>query len=465
MKVNFLSLTLALTAATGALSAQAAQFGPLEVSGFAKEEFSACDNCVGGIVNPSSFDPRGVLTPTSGPALNQGAQSAYRSSNLGLVMLTLGLSHEFDNAWKVEAKASARERNNKADIYGQYLIDGYVAISHPTYGALKGGILSSRSWTRTDSFAYPLGLSTPWAESGAGYGVFKEGVRYTSPQFDFTWGKLTVEITGATAPKVLPPNYDFLLKTVNQTNYQYFYLPPTPQVGEIFIQYSNPKNLVELIVQQSRGGYQSSFTKGAFTGSEGSPTTLATAAPGYQDPTEGVVILEGTYFYNSQWRLNYGIKRNEWSGLQQQCDFGPFPAGQTSATGATSGCFWDQAPFNYASDGLRHHAVEYDVMAGVSYARNLWVYTFGGVHFNKAYTRTPTEFGQSNTATFLNLGIYRKMPEIYKNLQFYGGLGRTTFGRQGPAPLSMPNNAADGGVDPRTSKSGNHITIGANLDF
>jgi hypothetical protein len=50
-------------------------------------------------------------------------------------------------------------------------------------------------------------------------------------------------------------------------------------------------------------------------------------------------------------------------------------------------------------------------------------------------------------------------------MQVYGGLGRVTFGRQGPAPLSMPSNIAFGGVDPRTSESGNYLTIGANLNF
>jgi hypothetical protein len=39
------------------------------------------------------------------------------------------------------------------------------------------------------------------------------------------------------------------------------------------------------------------------------------------------------------------------------------------------------------------------------------------------------------------------------------------FNRQGPAPLSMPNNTAFGGVDPRTSESGNFFTLGANLNF
>lgn len=477
MKVKLLSLLLALAVTLLCQAARAEQFGPLEVSGFVKDEFSACDNCVVGVVNPSPFDPRGVLGPQgNSPAVNQGAPSAFHTSNLGLVMLTLGLSHEFDNAWRIEAKASTRVRNNASDIYDQYVIDGHVGVSHPIYGSLQAGILPSRSWTRADSFAYPLGLSSPWAESGAGYGVFKEAVRYTSPAFETRFGRFTVEGTYATAPRAYPPNYDSLIKQVNQNNYQFFYLPPTPQLGELFVQYSNLKSLIELIVQRSRGGYQSSFTKGAFTGSEGSPNALncdnltpaqcaaTNPAPGYQDPTEDVIILEGNYYYNAQWVITYGGKRNEWSGEQQQCDYGPtiLPGGSPGP----DGCFWDQAGFMYASDGLRHHAIEYDFMGGVAYSPNpLWTYTAGAVRMNKAYTNTPTEWGQSNTAIFGNLGIYRKVPEIYRGFEVYGGIGRTQFGRQGPAPISMPNNFADGGVDPRTSRSGNHITIGANVIF
>jgi hypothetical protein len=472
-------LRLTLCAALGLFASPllAEQFGPLEVSGFAKEEFSACDNCVGGVVNPSSYDPRGVLGPQgNGPALNQGAPSAERSSNLGLAMLTLGLSHEFDNATKIEAKASARERNDAADIYGQYLIDAHLGIAHPTYGELDVGILPSRSWSRADSFAYPVGLSTSWAESGAGYGVFKQSIRYASPAYEFRYGKISIEGTYSTAPRAYPPNYNSLLAQVTQANYQQFFIPPKPQLGELFVQFSNAKNLVELIAQRSSGGYQSSFTKGAFTGSEGSPTALqcngltpaqcaaTSPAPGYQTPTEDVEILEGNYYYSPKWRITYGVKRNEWSGQQQQCDYGPLlsPTGKPDG----SGCYWDQGGFNYASDGLRHHAVEYDYMGGIAYLPNpLWAYTFGAVRMTKAYTRTPTEFGQDNTATFLNLGVYRSIPEIYRNMQIYGGIGRTMYGRQGPAPLSMPNNLADGAVDPRTSKSGNHITIGANVNF
>ena len=104
-------------------------------------------------------------------------------------------------------------------------------------------------------------------------------------------------------------------------------------------------------------------------------------------------------------------------------------------------------------------------MAGVGYNYRLWTFTFGGVRYNKAYVRTPTEYGQSNSATFVNAGIYRKLPEVSKHMEVYGGFGHVIFDRQLPAPLSFANNTAIFNVDPRESRSANSITIGANFIF
>jgi hypothetical protein len=421
-------------------------FGPLEVVGFAKDEVSFCDNCSLGLVNPSPFDPRGVLTSVN-PMLNQGGKSGRRSTNLGLAQLTLGLAYEFDNAVKVEARASGRVRNNGPDIFGNYLIDGYVGITYPKCGSLQVGKMASRSWTRSDSFAYPIGLSSPWAESGAGYGLFPEAVRYATREYEIPFGKIRYEGTYARAKKRYPLNRSSSVTP-----------PPSPSLFEIFVQYSNEKNLVELIYQDARGGIQSSFSKGAFYGAQGNTNTPATS-PGYRTPTENVLIVQGTYWRNDRWKFSYGVKRSEWSGQQQQCDFGP-----NSAT--TSACFWDQGGFNYAADFKLYHALEYDFMVGAGYSwRKPYVFTAGLVRMNRAHTSNPTEWGQSNTATFLNLGVYRKVPEISKYLEVYAGVGGVIFGKQGPAPLSMPSNIAFGGADPRTSKSNSTLTIGANFAF
>jgi hypothetical protein len=439
-------LLLSLALATPSL---AAQFGDFELSGFGKFEYSFCDNCSPNLVNRSSYDPRGVLSQASpqnpnAPMLNQAGKPRNTGTPLTLEMLTVGYAHEFDNAISIMAKATGRERNSGPDIYGHFLMDAYVGIAYPKYGKVTAGVLSSRLWTRTDSFAYPLGLSTPWAESGAGYGVFPLAARYSTPTRELRVGKISLEVTYSTARVRWPINR---LAIVNP--------PPRPQLLEFFAQYSNDRNLVELTHQSSYGGLQTAFPKGAFTGSIGN-TDPANIARGGRNPTENVTVLEGTYYRSPKWWFTWGLKRSEWSGQQQQCDY----SAQKNA------CFWDQPGFNYASDNAMHHAIEWDTFGGVAYHRNaLWTYTTGFVRMNKAYTKTPTEWGQSNSANFINLGLYRKMPEIYRNLEFYAGLQTEIFGRQGPAPISMPSNTADGAVDPRVARRGDSLTIGANLKF
>jgi len=446
VNTHALSRSLAVATVLLATPALAEQFGPLEVIGFVKNEYSMCDNCSKGLVNKASYDPRGVLMPPD-PMVNQGGDSEGTGRNLFLMQLTLGLEHEFDNAVQVEAKTTGRMRNTDADIFDNWLIDLYGGISHPKLGSLHVGKMASRSWSRSDSFAYPVGLSSPWAESGAGYGVFPEAVRYATPEYEIRFGKIRFEGTYAQADKRKPLNPESLVEG-----------PPDPWLFELFVQFSNEKNLVELIYQESDGGRQSSFAKGAFYGAQGNTNGLV-SSPEYKAPSENVLILQGNYWMNERWKFSYGVRRSEWSGQAQQCDFGPVST-------VESVCYWDQAGFNYSDDiDKNYKAVSYDLLLGAAYSRDKWIYTLGGVYLNQASTRNPVEWGQDNNATFLNLGIYRKMPEIHRNVEFYAGLGRVMYGRQGPAPVSMPNNIAFGGVDPRTSESGNFLTLGVNFNF
>ena len=460
----FLALATVLVS-TPAVASE--KFGPLEVSGFLKDEFSSCDSCSEGVLNPSPYDPRGVLNPPY-PQVNQPrAFSGHTDANLGLAQLTAGLSHEFDNAVLIEAKASGRLRNGGPDIPGRYLIDGYLGITHPKWGSFKAGTMTARSWTRTDAFAYPIGLSNAWALTGAGYGVFPKAVRYTTKTFETRYGKLSLEATYALSGKQDPINKDFLEKTYAAQGTEIAEPAPRPKLLELFAQFSDEKNLIELIVQSSTGGLQSSFSQGSFVGSQGNTESLANstvATPGYQTPHENVEILQGNYYYSPTWRGTWGAKRSEWSGQQQQCDFGFFnPA--PAAPALPYGCFYDQAGFNYASDGGLHHAIEYDGLLGLSYLRGLWAFTAGGVQMGKAYTHSPTEFGQSNRATFVNLGVYRRVPEISQYLEVYGGLGRVMFWRPGPAPLSLPGNLAFTNTDPRVQRYSDTLTLGANIVF
>ena len=113
MNTNVVSRSLAVASVLlAAAPAQAEQYGPFEVVGFLKNEYSLCDNCSAGLVNRSAYDPRGVLSPPV-PMVNQGGDSEETGRNLFLAQLTLGVSHEFDNAVKIEAKTSGRMRNSR----------------------------------------------------------------------------------------------------------------------------------------------------------------------------------------------------------------------------------------------------------------------------------------------------------------------------------------------------------------
>jgi hypothetical protein len=79
-------------------------------------------------------------------------------------------------------------------------------------------------------------------------------------------------------------------------------------------------------------------------------------------------------------------------------------------------------------------------MLGWSHYQGLYTYTVGAAYFGKASSKNPQEWGQSNSALHLNVGIARKVPEIDKGLTVSLGLARSQFMKIGPAPVSMPNN-------------------------
>jgi len=111
-----------------------------------------------------------------------------------------------------------------------------------------------------------------------------------------------------------------------------------------------------------------------------------------------------------------------------------------------------------------YRASTLDLLGGWSHYSGLFTYTLGGVYFGKANSDNPIEWGQSNSAWGMNVGIYRKLPEIYKGLGASIGMSSANFQRLGPAPLSMPGNSFLG-PNSLYNKTGQAITIGATLVF
>jgi hypothetical protein len=435
----------------GVLAEQTFQLGDIAtatLSGFVKGELYRATNQSTGLVNCGyTSDPRGVFGTNCQP----GPATTLSPQPLNMEQITGDLSHEFDSAWKIDARLAYRWRNGQADIVGQQIIEQNLGVSYPKLGELRGGTMLTRSWSRSDSFSYPLGMSSPWSETGAGYGMVRKALRYSTPILEFEGGrKLTIEGTYASDDPVFAQNAPYV---------SYDEVPPKPELWEIFMQYSDPSNLVEYVFQKSTGGQQSSFAKGPFLGDVGNADNLgAPGIPGaYTRPTENVNILQGNHYFNTTWVATLGVRRNYWSGVAYQCDYAPLAAGG-------SGCYFPSG-FSNASDNMGHDAWSFDFMGGIKNIDGLWTYGVGFVRLNKAYTTTPTEYGQSNAATFVNIQVNRKVPELYKNLELYTGVGQVRFDNYGPAPLSMPNELADFGVDPRNQRFGTLFTLGATLTF
>ena len=443
----------------------------LEVNGFFKIEGSAAASAPK-VVAPNdstyTYNARNAYNPNNREAL-PNASAGPRTSTLTMQQIGIGISKETDSAITYEAKFTHRWRKAAGDeFFGWFsspdvnykttspfgnadLFEKLIGIGRPDIGTLRYGTQLSRSWSRSDSFTFPIGLSSQWADSGAGFGILPEALRYSSPLFEDGTGKLSFEFTLA--------QNKLNTELVDQSLISPSSKPSHPQLGEFFLQFSNAKNLIELTAQTSTGARQGSFGKAALVGWIGDPDSLTPGIPrSAGKPSQSVVMLQGNHWPNTTNMLTWGLRRSQWSGSAASCNY-------NSAAGV---CYFGIDPgFN---TGLRtqnyqgYRASTLDLMGAWSHYRGLYTYTLGGVYFGKANSDNPIEWGQSNSAWGMNAGIYRKLPEIYKGLGASIGLSSANFQRLGPAPLSMPGNSFLG-PNSLYNKTGQAITIGATLVF
>ena len=401
-------------------------------------------------------------------------------SRLTMQQVTLGVSRETDSALTLETKATYRWRSPAGASFSNWFnqpdvdykpgnglesadyFEKLVGIGRPDLGNLRYGTQLSRSWSRSDAFTFPIGLSSQWADTGAGYGIFPEAIRYTSPTFEAANGKLTAEITLGTNERNtlgVPQNR----ATINNTAFT----PgaPRPMLAEVFIQYSNTQNLIELIIQSSSGARQSSFGKSGLVGWIGDTDRFDLPGGGLSQsgkPNQTVALLQGNHWPNPTNMFTWGLRHNQWSGSPSLCNYVTVVNGQS-----INGCYYVDSGFNYGSSAQNYQgfrARNFDLMGGWSHYRGLWTYTLGGVYFGHAISANPIEWGQRNSALSLNMGLYRKLPEVHKGLGVYLGLSHANYERTGPAPISMPNNSLLG-PNSLYDKTGFGFTVGSTLVF
>lgn len=406
--------------------AQAVDFGPFTLTGFAKIDVTRasnqCSNC--------QFNANEDRHRPWADELAQGVPYGTANGNVTLFQPYIG-TQEFSlgGGFKIKGLLSQRWRDGKQDIPG-VLYERNATVLHEDYGLVQFGAFPTRGWSTADfPYGTNLGIADAWASSGAGYGLLTNAVRYGSPLLDVAGGDLYLEATydaGHSDARVRKPA---------------FY--------ELFAKYVKGPWMIDAIAQSAQNGQAMAWGHGPFIG-------VSTTAPFDGNIVDGnkqsIVMLMARYQLNAKTDLFGGVRHNRWSGAKG------FVTGETTPG---SGVYTWNNMFNVdnvSQTGRGYSASTTDFSVGAIYRfMPKWSVRAGGVYLGKASTSNPVERGQSNDMMLGTLGLGY---EIQPGLSVYGYAGAVRYGKKGLAPLSMPGHAAFTGVDSRVAKSGNWAGVG-----
>jgi predicted porin len=426
---------LAVLGLCAAGSASAIDFGPFSLTGFVKGEVTRvstlCED------NKCQVDPLARKDFIWADPLVQGTAWGAGTETLTLIQPYLGFKHDLPGGFKFSALLSQRWRDGEEDFDG-YWYEKNVAVSHEDYGAVRIGAMTTRAWSMADyPFGTDIGLSDPWASSGAGYGLLTRAVRYTSRVFDVANGDLVVEGT-----------YD-----IGESGWD----RNKPRFLEVWIHYGKGDLALDLIFQDTKNGTPSAFSHGPFTG------LFYDSAFDSQlgESSQGIAMAMARYRVDAQWELLGGVRANRWSGAY---------AVLLQSASANPGGFdiWNN-PFNvdWSTDlggGVYkgYSARSVDLVLGARYKVGKWAASAALLHLGSASTDNPSDRGAANSATIGTLGLYY---DVLKGLQVYGSANLVDYGRQGLSPMSMPSNSAFTNIDSRLTTRGNWFTAGIDYRF
>jgi hypothetical protein len=286
-------------------------------------------------------------------------------------------------------------------------------------------------------FGTDIGLSDPWASSGAGYGLLTRALRYTSRVFDVADGDLLVEGT-----------YD-----IGESGWD----RNKPRFLEVWIHYGKGDLSLDLIFQDTKNGTPSAFGHGPFTGLFYDPAFDSQLG----ESSQGIAMAMARYRVDAQLELLGGVRANRWSGAY---------AVLLQPASANPGGFdiWNN-PFNvdWSTDlggGVYkgYSARSVDMVLGGRYKVGQWAASAALLYLGAASTDNPTDRGAANSATIGTLGLYY---DVLKGLQVYGNANLVYYSQQGLSPISMPSNSAFTNIDSRLTKRGNWFTVGVDYRF
>lgn len=418
---------LGLGAAT---AAQAFEYGPFSLTGFAKINLgrvsNGCDKC--------QRDQAAGRHFIWADDLVYGKEYGSLATHSVQIQPTLGVKFDLPQGFKISAAYSQRYRDGKPDLQG-VVYERSATLTHEYYGTLQIGNFLSRAWNRPDyPYASDLG-QTAFSDAGAAYGILTKAIRYTSREFYVAEGNLVLEGT-----------YD-----QGDTRFK----RNKPHLYEIWALWARGPLVVEAIAQTSRNGPPAAFAKAPFTG--------LTPFPDRDDKQlgssgQGIFMLLGKYQIGTAYEVSGGLRVNRWSG--------------SYAVPVTTGALaqWNN-PFNVNWGGFDANGVpnpgysarSTDLMLGLRKYINPKLVAYTGLTFlGKAHTDNPRERGQSNSALFSSIGAKY---DVGSGLSVSGAFNIVVYGHKGLAPLSMPANDAFSNVDSRIANRGNWVSVEANYQF
>lgn len=408
-------------------SAQALDFGPFTLTGFAKYEAqrtnNTCPNC--------QLYPDALKDEPWGDTLVPGAPYGPHTMSTTLVQPWLGAHFDLGRGFKVSGLLSQRWRNGKADIPG-FLYERNVAISHEDYGSLRIGAMPTRGWSLADyPYGTNLGVADAWGASGAGYGLLTGAVRYTSRIFDVFNGDLVLEATydrGNTGFKINKPSF-----------------------MEYWAQYHHGDLALDVVVQNTRNGTPSAWGHGPFTGL----TPFASNDTQLGGSGQSIAMVMGTYQVTSAIEVSGGLRRNRWSGAYAVITV-PGPPAQWN--NMFNVC-WN-SDVAACTNNPGYAATSTDALLGARYRIGKWTAYTGAVYLGTAATDNPSPRAQSAAKNWALINTLGLNYDFGNGLQLYTTAGMVQFGHLGRSPMSMPGNTSFTNIDPRVTQRGNWLTLG-----
>ncbi|MFG6447373.1 hypothetical protein ACG0Z6_03845 [Roseateles sp. BYS180W] len=418
-------------------SAQAVDYGPFSLNGFAKAEWTSvsalCAHC-------QALEGEGKQRQWADP-LVQGVEYGRGTTHVTLVQPYLGAKFDVPYGFKVGGLLSQRWRDGKPDFKG-FWYDRNLYLSHDDWGSVRVGAMTTRAWSVADyPYGTNVGVADAWGASGAGYGLLTRALRVTSRVLDVADGDLVLE---ASYDRGRPGWH------INK-----------PRFVELYAQYHRGDLVVDAMYQDTKNGTPSAFGHGPFTGLTPFPRDDALLG----SSSQGIAMVMARYQVDSRLEVSGGMRGNRWSGAYARVTV---PAQYNTGSGVAQLAQWNEM-FNvdWSKDlggGVYkgYPATSLDVLLGARYRWGPWTASAGMVHLGAAATANPDDRGQSNAATVNTLGLNY---DFKNGAQVYGSAGMVNYARKGLSPLSMPSNSAFTNIDSRLKTRGTWITVGAVYAF